>query len=162
MPFIVDQILSSGEVTQDYCSKLSEKELIGLFYNRTGFDIQTNPFEIDIQSQKITLVLRNIVYSGNPHPANKKRVQVLSKFLEVAKKPNCFILGIYSYKSQAIGCIFNPLRYKNATTVSYTSSHIKTEDLIEGKKNIFVNNNGDYIFELEKIKDTLCIIMDLI
>jgi len=160
MPFKSEQVDKFGAITLDFCSKLTEKELIRRFSNAAATNFSSNPLIYKHNNHKIKFILRNIVYSGNPLPLNKKRVQVLAKYIDLLKQPNVFLLGLYSYDEQNICCIFNPLRYTKAKTKSYTSSHIKTIDLINARNDVFENNNGDYLFEISNLDQALCMILD--
>jgi len=149
MPFKINQIKSDNSVVSDFDSKLNLEELIKIFKEESGlkFINRSTPFLINYKNSGIYIILKNIVYSGNPASHDRKRVQVDSKSLNFIQTNDAYIIGIYSYDKQRIFCLPNRERFIGRNTKSYTSAHIHIKHLLNAKnQGYFRNQRGDVLF----------------
>ena len=128
MPFKVNQLKKDGSIVRDFDSKLSQAELREKFISLISIKPETETTNL-LQINGLSVILKNIVYSGNPSSIDKKRIQVDSKSLALLQKKKTVIIGLYSYENCIIFVVFNPKRFLNRFTKSYTSAHIDIHQL---------------------------------
>ncbi len=133
---IVEQVLKDGSLIQDADYILTKNEILEKL--RTFFPyIINDKFSILCKYNNLTFAIRikNITYLGNPHPVNKKRIQIspdLYTFYDEAKNRNYIplLLGIYSYKDNCVFVDFKIDDFINKKAHN-SSAHVLTEDLAE-------------------------------
>ena len=147
MSYQVEQLKIDGTICLDFDFRHNDDELKQIFVtNSKIIESSKGKNLFNISGKEYRLIFKNIVYSGNPHPIRKKRVQVDSNSLKYLQDIDTLLIGIYNYKGNTIFSIFNSSRFIGRQTKTYTSAHIEINDLKEALINgQFINKRYDVL-----------------
>ena len=154
----VEQINFNGEIVMDYDLRppRSKNNILNNIFEKTlgikHYHSSDLSYEYDINGKKIELIFCPIVYAGTG-TLNRKRVQISYKMLDIARKENVYIIGVYLYDRNEIFCHIDE-SFENTETSSYTSRYLLVEDLLHAKKKLIHRTSKNYlVFTSNSIKE---------
>ena len=153
---ICEQVETKGEITLGEDQKLTPTELAlkVMDYLPAAKYISLKSKEYIVYNN-ILLLIKQITYLGNPHPQNKKRIQIPTDWknvyeLAINERYSPRYIGIYTYNGNTIFVDFNPEIYLQRDGWN-SSAHIAVDKIqeatIDGKCE-FRDKNGNYIVAL--------------
>lgn len=136
-----NQLTSAGKIVLDKDHKLKPSEINKLFLDLLEpndsmikiFNGQKKYITFQSNGKTKIILFRNITYMGNPHPSDKKRIQIPTWFQDLYFKlrplhDEVILIGVYTYDDNIIFADFNIEHYiQNKTNNS--SAHISINDL---------------------------------
>lgn len=133
---LVEQVDKNGNFVKGYDSILSRSEIFEQLQDCfPGIEKKSYGYIGVYKDLKFSIKIKNINYLGNPHPINKKRIQIaadLQDFYNQSKKDGYYpiLLGLYSFQENYIFIDFHIEDYVRKNSHN-SSAHVLTEDLAE-------------------------------
>ena len=137
MPTQIEQIDKNGNLVVDYDVLLSNKQKEDILLKAVdGSQIKRGKFVSKVLCYKDKIVLfKQLTYLGNPHPHNKKRIQIPSTWANeheywTDRGFDVSFVGIYAFGDNIKFVIFDPTGYVGRS-VNNSSAHVYTSHIYQ-------------------------------
>ncbi len=133
MPKETEQILKDGTIEEGPGETYTRKGIYDFYVKAFGsFAVRKDKKQI-VLYEKVGVLSANITYLGNPHPINKKRMQLKKDYPEYVRQNKSnglktIFVGFYKYKDTALFVVFEPSTYL-ANNLNNSSAHVYSVNL---------------------------------
>ena len=127
-----DQILENGAIVEGCDQIITRKSIYESFVDIFKTDCRKDRNQYVLYG-KIGVLAANVTYLGNPHPINKKRMQLKKYYQDYVKEnknKNLFTIfvGIYTYEKTRLYVVFEPWTYV-LKDLNNSSAHVYSANL---------------------------------
>jgi hypothetical protein len=126
---IVQQVME-GKVVYRSDKILSARELNEIFECYGEIKNQNSIRKFTINRISINLLVKNISYLGNPHPLNKKRIQIPEVWKNYLNQVNTLLCGVYSGPKEIFIVVFTNKEFITKS-LNQSSAHVKIEEIMQ-------------------------------
>jgi hypothetical protein len=129
---IVQQV-SEGKIVYRSDTLLSKKQLDELFNTYGTVEFNGAFRTLTYNGVSINLLVKNVTYLGNPHPINKKRIQIPESWKDYLDLVNTILCGVYSGPKEIFIVVFANKEYI-AKSLNQSSAHVDVNEIIQSSK----------------------------
>lgn len=160
---IVEQVTSDGRIEWAKHESLTQKELFDVL-SALSPKVKRVPCPTGGKTPRIgygddiIILIKNVVFMGNNHDSDEKRIEIPSKYKEIyeaakAQGKKVVIVGYYRYKDNVVYAVFNTEDYMAHEKVHQSAGWVYTSDIAEATVNGYferIDRKGNRLYVMNE------------